>query len=237
MRIVLIHRYFWPDTPPYAHILKQIALHLGEAGHEVTILTCQPSYDRWQGPACACAGVARPQRRGAPLARLSRPPLRVWSRRSILSSSARDLMLAGLRLGRVDVVMAASTPPIAVAKVGSWLARRCGARFVYHKQDIYPEVVLASGILRPGRLASLLRWIDARTDRAADQVVVLSEEMAKTVRARGVDADRVAVINNFDPWMSIKVRELPQWLSPSGHRRDARLADRLRRPSRSLPES
>ena len=48
MRVVLVHRYFWPDTPPYAHILKQIALHLGEEGHEVTVLTCQPSYDRRQ---------------------------------------------------------------------------------------------------------------------------------------------------------------------------------------------
>jgi glycosyltransferase involved in cell wall biosynthesis len=110
------------------------------------------------------------------------------------------LMVAGRRLGPVDVVMAASTPPIAIAKVGSWLARRRGARFIYHKQDIYPEVVLASGVLRPGRLASLLRWSDTRTDRAADRVVVLSEDMAETVRARGVTADRVAVINNFDPW-------------------------------------
>jgi colanic acid biosynthesis glycosyl transferase WcaI len=203
MRVVLVHRYFWPDTPPYAHILRQIALRLGEAGHEVTVLTCQPSYDRAQV-------------RHAPARELIAPGVEVrrWRvlpdrRHSVvkainLAIFGARLMVAGRRLGQIDVVMAASTPPIAIAKVGSWLARRCGARFVYHKQDIYPEVVLASGVLRPGRLASLLRWADARTDRAADRVVVLSEDMAKTVRARGVDADRVAIINNFDPWTIVR---------------------------------
>ena len=42
--VVLIHRYFVPDTPPYAHILKQIADELAGAGYKVTVLSCQPSY-------------------------------------------------------------------------------------------------------------------------------------------------------------------------------------------------
>jgi glycosyltransferase involved in cell wall biosynthesis len=104
------------------------------------------------------------------------------------------------RLGRIDVVMAASTPPVAVASVAAWLARRRGARFVYHKQDIYPDAVVAAGMLRTRWLSGPLRWIDARTDRLAHRVVVLSRDMAETVRARGVAPERIAVINNFDPW-------------------------------------
>jgi glycosyltransferase involved in cell wall biosynthesis len=96
--------------------------------------------------------------------------------------------------------MAASTPPIAVAKVGSWLARSCGAQFVYHKQDIYPEVVTAPGILADGRRAALLRRVDTRTERAAARVVVLSDDMKATIADRGIPAEKIAVINNFDPW-------------------------------------
>ena len=44
--IVLVHRYFSPDTPPYASILRDIAERLGQDGHRVTVLTCQPSYNR-----------------------------------------------------------------------------------------------------------------------------------------------------------------------------------------------
>lgn len=199
MRVVLIHRYFWPDTPPYAHILKDIALRLGQEGHDVTVLTCQPSYNR----AVVARAPAREQlservevRRWPVL-----PDRRFGAAKALnLGWFCARLMLARRGLGPVDLVMAASTPPLAVAKVGRWWARRAGAQFFYHKQDIYPEVVTASGMLRARRWAALLRWWDARTDRAADRVVVLSRDMAETTVRRGVSPDRVAVINNFDPW-------------------------------------
>jgi glycosyltransferase involved in cell wall biosynthesis len=200
MRIVLIHRYFWPDTPPYAHILREIALHLGEAGHEITVLTCQPSYDT------SVVGRAPSRERLASnveVIRWSVLPDRRFSALKALNLVwfCLRLMVERRRLGRVDVVMAATTPPIAVAKVAAMLARRSKARFVYHKQDIYPEVVTAPGILSQGRWANLLRRLDSRTDRLADRVVVLSEDMADTVAARGANPDRVVVINNFDPWL------------------------------------
>lgn len=44
MRILLIHRYFWPDTPPYAAILRSIGKRLVEEGHEVVVFSSQPSY-------------------------------------------------------------------------------------------------------------------------------------------------------------------------------------------------
>jgi glycosyltransferase involved in cell wall biosynthesis len=199
MRVVVIHRYFWPDTPPYAHILKEIALALGEEGHDVTVLTCQPSYNR-----AAVAGAPRSERLSKRVA-VRRWPVLPDRRSSVVKAAnlawfCLRLALSRRRLGSVDVVMAASSPPIAVARVGLWLARRTGARFLYHKQDIYPDVVTAPGILPDGRRAAALRWLDSRSERSADRVIVLSEDMAATVRTRGVDPQRIAVINNFDPW-------------------------------------
>jgi colanic acid biosynthesis glycosyl transferase WcaI len=110
------------------------------------------------------------------------------------------LTLSAPRLGRVDRVMAASTPPVAMARVASWVARAKGAEFVYHHQDIYPEVAVSGGQLAEGLRSRLLRSADARTDRRAARTVVLSEDMARLIVSRGVDPDRIAVINNFDPW-------------------------------------
>lgn len=199
MRIALVHRYFWPDTPPYAHILREIAEHLGKHDHEITVLTCQPSYNR------SAVGRAAASEDLAPGVEVRRWPVLPDRRFAALKLVNLVLFCVRLLLERrrfadVDVVMAASAPPIVVAKLVSWLARRNGARFVYHKQDVYPDVVVATGILRPGPVASLLRWADSRTERSADRVVVLSEDMAATVVSRGSDAARVVVINNFDPW-------------------------------------
>jgi glycosyltransferase involved in cell wall biosynthesis len=199
MRIVLIHRYFSPDSVPYAEILRQIAAHLGGLGHEVEVLTCQPSYRPPEG-----GRAPRLERLGSQITVRRWPVLP--DRRSAalkavnLVSYCAWLLFRSFRTGKVDVVMAASTPPVAVARVASWLARRCGARFVYHKQDIYPDVMVAARVLRAPRLAVLLQRIDARTERRADRVVVLSRDMAETIRRRGVEAGRIAVINNFDPW-------------------------------------
>src|SRR5680860_136962 len=196
--VVLVHRYFAPDIPPYASMLRDIAEHLGQCGYRVTVLTCQPSYNR----SVVCRAPAREQLG-------TNVNVVRWPVMDDRTSTVRKglnllwfclcLLVQAPRLGRVEAIMAASTPPIAVAAVVSRLSRRLGAAFIYHKQDIYPEVIVKPGD-SGGRLLSVLRGLDARSDRAASRVVVLSQDMAQTTRRRGVAADRVAVINNFDPW-------------------------------------
>lgn len=197
--VVLIHRYFSPDTPPYASILEAIARELGSSGMRVTVLTCQPSYNR--------SVVRRAPRREtlAPNVEVRRFP--VLDDRSSTLAKILNLLWFSLalvhaftRLGKIHAVMAGTTPPIVVAALASRLARLKRAAFIYHKQDIYPEVTVALGA-RLGGVAHIIRAIDAQTDRRATRVVVLSEDMAKTVVARGVRYDRVEVINNFDPWL------------------------------------
>ena len=46
MKILLTHRYFWPDTPPYGAMLRRIAADLAGAGHDVEVFTSRPSYGR-----------------------------------------------------------------------------------------------------------------------------------------------------------------------------------------------
>ena len=195
--VILVHRYFAPDTPPYASILRELAEHFGTSGYEVTVLTCQPSYNR--------RVVRRAPRREqlSPHVRVVRFPVLDDRASSMLKTLnlvwfCLCLVVRVSRIGPTDVVMAASTPPVAVAATAAWLARRKGAAFIYHKQDIYPEVVVRS---RPPRLAhKVMRHVDAHTDRRASKVVVLSRDMARTTALRGVKSENVSVINNFDPW-------------------------------------
>jgi colanic acid biosynthesis glycosyl transferase WcaI len=197
--VVLVHRYFHPDTPPYATILRDIAVTLANAGFAVSVLTCQPSYNR------VAANPAPVHEEMAPRLRIHRwPVLRdrsSWVAKVVnLLSFVSRVVFTLARMRRVDVVMAASTPPVFVALFVSVIARIRGFHFVYHKQDIYPEITAVQGGW-PRLVRSLLRKLDAGTDRRATAVVVLSTDMADTVRARGARLGRIAVINNFDPWV------------------------------------
>ena len=205
LRIVLVHRYFHPDTPPYATILLSVARALTGAGNEVTVLTCQPSYNRH----VVDRAPAHESIDGVHVVRWRVLDDRRSARRKLLNLATFGwhLVRAPDQFRGADVVMAATTPPVLIAWLCSRLARWHGARFIYHKQDIYPEVVEATGEQLFGLLNRALRRIDRRTDRRADQVVVLSDDMKEASRRRGVASDRIAVLNNFDPWDIAPVAE------------------------------
>jgi glycosyltransferase involved in cell wall biosynthesis len=103
---------------------------------------------------------------------------------------------------RADVVTASTFPPVLAAWSASLAARLSGARFVYHVQDIHPEVsVYSGGRLGRGLPARLLTALDNQTLRRANAIVTLSEDMADTLRARGLGQLPITLINNpaFEP--------------------------------------
>lgn len=195
MKILLTHRYFWPDSPPYGDMLRAIAEALAAEGHAVGVFASLPSYrGRAPAPRRERAGgvdirriAVLPEKTGGPLARLANVVL-----------YCGGLVLHILRR-RPDIVTAASFPPVLAAASACMAARLVGARFVYHVQDIHPEVSrYAGGPLGRGRLFRALRWLDTRTLRRAAAVVVLSSDMAATLRARPGGAELpLLVINNF----------------------------------------
>lgn len=198
MRILLTHRYFWPDTPPYAAMLRTIADHLAAEGHEVHVLSSKPSY-RQDG---VLASAPARERLGQVSVR------RIW----VLPEGSRNPAVRGLnavlyafalfftvlRL-RPDLVTASTFPPFVAGWAAGLAARLTGARFVYHMMDIHPEVShYSGGRLGRGWLFRALRWLDQRTLKHSSAAVVLSEDMAATLRARPGGAKcPIRIINNF----------------------------------------
>ncbi len=199
MKILLSHRYFWPDTSPYGTILRSIAKRLAAEGHEVTVFATQPSYhasSRKNVPARETVDgfdiVRMPifkERKGKVFL-----PLRGFNVLAYAAGLRRHI----LKVGDYDLVTAATFPPIAAARVAVGAAHRTGARFLYHFMDIHPELSLYSGQLKHGALYKRLQAMDAGTCRKADALVVLSRDMAATLNNRpGCENLQPVVINNF----------------------------------------
>jgi len=108
-----------------------------------------------------------------------------------------SLFIHVLRL-RPDVVTASTFPPVIAAWSAGLAARLVGARFIYHMQDIHPEVSEFSGSrLGRGFVARALRWLDNKTLCRADTIILLSQDMKETLMARGLGPLPIKVINNF----------------------------------------
>jgi glycosyltransferase involved in cell wall biosynthesis len=196
MNILIIYRYYWPDTTTYARILRSIAERLVRDGHTVTVFTAQPSYNDLKHE-------KRPWIETVGDVKLIRMPL-LWERKSIfitrLLNSGLFLLgslLYGLFKPKVESVMCHSSPPVFMGAVSRVIARMRKASFVYHMQDLYPEVGLLGGNIKPGPVAAIMKYLETDNCAGADALVVLSGDMANAVRMRGVPDSNLAVLNNF----------------------------------------
>lgn len=198
MRILLIHRYFWPDTPPYAAMLRSIGKKLSDQGHEVTVLSSQPSYK---------IGVAL-QRQPA----IEKVDGMVVHRLSLFRENGRHvifrlmnmvyfplrIIVFNLLKGKFDIVMASTAPPVVVGLAAAVGAKATGADFFYHCMDIHPEIGRISGEFSHPLVFNILRMLDDISCRIAKRVIVLSEDMRKSLLERpGYGQDNIQIINNF----------------------------------------
>lgn len=198
MNILLVHRYFWPDVPTYPLLLRLLGRHLRTEGHAVSVLSSQPSYNgAYRGP--------RPPRRelldGVDVHRLPLLPERGRARVSrvlnaglFVAAVASHILLRG---GRYDIVVCSTLPPVAMGAAVRLVTGMRSLGYVYHCLDIHPEAATEAGLLRRRSLwQRLLAAIDRRTCEQAQAVVVLSDDMRRTLLARGGTAHNVRVINN-----------------------------------------
>lgn len=196
MKILFSHRFFWPDTAPYASFLRVIAGHVAAQGHEVQVYAGRPSYNATQ--------VSSPAKEMVDGIAVTRGPVIRDEKRATLYRLVNVLLycaglLRHILRERPDVVTASTFPPVVAGLTAAIGARITGARFVYHLQDIHPEVSeISGGVLGRAPIRQILRWLDTWTLRRAAAIVTLSEDMAETLRQRDAAiADRIWIINNL----------------------------------------
>jgi len=126
---------------------------------------------RWFAP------VRREERNGVHILRAwgTSLPTRKFSGRlanylSYFSSAA----LASLRIGRPDVIVSLTDPPI-VALTAIAASKATGARFVFLCQDVFPEVARLLEDFQNKRVEALLSKVGRYTVARADRIIALGE--------------------------------------------------------------
>jgi glycosyltransferase involved in cell wall biosynthesis len=198
VRVLAVHRYFWPDSPPYASLLRTITSHWAAAGHRVEVLTSQPSYkpelELARQPAVETVDGVTVRR--LPMVPDRGPRLR--KPRNVVRFSL--LVFLRVLLGRrFDVVMCSTAPPVVLGWFTSLAATLRGARFVYHCMDLHPEIGRMSGEFANPWVYRVLLRLDIATCRRAAAVIVLSNDMRDALVERDAGlAGNIVVLNNFD---------------------------------------
>jgi colanic acid biosynthesis glycosyl transferase WcaI len=107
------------------------------------------------------------------------------------------MFLSGLTMPcRYDVVMAVS-PPLTLGLSGYLLSVLKGRSFVYNIQDVWPDSLISSGLIKAGVVAGLLRVLERLVYNRATRLTALCDEIKADLVRKKVPADKIVVIPNY----------------------------------------
>jgi len=201
VRIVYVVPHFAPDVAPTGVLATRLVDEWAERGHTIEVITSFPWYrthhieDGYEGRL-----VRREDTPWGQVTRLHPFPTddkQQLARRALSFGGFSALAAAvGARGPDADVVVAMS-PPLTLGAVGWTIARARRAGFVFNVQDIFPDIAVEIGAIRNRWVISAASALERWCYRSADAVTVLSEDLARNVRAKSMRDDKVHVIPNF----------------------------------------
>lgn len=160
-RILLVNRFFGGEQTPTGRMLHDVARELAARGHAVEVLTSAGAYTDTDRTEAEREGLARVHT--------------VWTpTQGRLGPWAVFLLQAMLRVPflRWDRCVLLTDPPMLLtAALG---VRKRSRRITWWTMDLYPEALVAHGMLRPGGFAHrMLARFNAAALRKVDGVVTL----------------------------------------------------------------
>jgi glycosyltransferase involved in cell wall biosynthesis len=210
VRLAYLSHYFPPESNAPAARVHELSRALVREGHEVHVLTGQPSHPR---------GVVHPGYRAAEYRRdliddivVHRVPTFPAANRGVLlrglgyaAMPTAQLALGLAKLPQVDLVLATS-PQIFTAVAGLALARLRRVPFVLEVRDLWPESIVSVGALPATHPAiRALEHLERSLYRNAAAIVSVTDSFVRHFVAHGVPERNIAVIKNgadldlFDP--------------------------------------
>ena len=204
--ILVLSLVFPPDNVSTAVIMGELSADLTKAGHDVTVVTTVPHYNRdreaeahqplvrqW-GPllyrsefqGVRVLHVAMPRKGRSKLFRLL-----AWTQFHVLS-----LIVALALVRRVDVILTPS-PPLTIGVCAWLLGCVYRAPFVYNVQELYPDIAITLGAIRSPWITAPLFALERFVYARARSITVIASRMRQRILQKSVPPDKVRLIPNF----------------------------------------
>jgi colanic acid biosynthesis glycosyl transferase WcaI len=188
-KVVVVSQHYPPDPSTTAAIMAAIAERVARQD-QVLVLSGTPG-------SAAAASAGKPEiievgdRLPDKARLLKRAMAELW-----FSLRTFFAMLAKLQRGDVTVTVPA---PFMLPYAFAAAAKLKGARSVLIMHDLYPDVLVMAGLLKPGSLlAKAMHALNAPMFRALDAVVIIGRDTEKLLlRYRGMASDRIRFIPNW----------------------------------------
>ena len=199
MNILLVTDSYPPEIRSASHLMLELAQELHHRGHQVTVITSWPEYNLDQTDAPRKFDEIEVES-GITVIRVKTLPHHNvnYIVRGISQLIMPVQFLMKLRRHRIrpDAAIVYS-PPLPLALVGSWLARK-GVRNILNVQDLFPQNAIDLGILKNPSQIRFFRALERYAYRTADVVTVHSEGNRRMVLQQYPEiGERLRILHNW----------------------------------------
>lgn len=196
MQILMLSDNYVPEMNANARIFSEIAELWAEKNQEVTVITCHPNFPKgklFKGYKNKWVNKERINNVNVTRVKTYMYPNKGLFRRSLdFISFGFAALLCGLFQKKTDVVVAV-TPQFFCGIAGCCLAIIKRVPFVLVLCDLWPDSIVANGIIGDGFLYGLIKKFERWMYYKADTVVVLSEYFKPYLINLGVDEQKILV--------------------------------------------
>lgn len=197
MHILLISQWYLPEPQK---LLGELAESLQGSGHKVTVLTGFPNWPT--GRIYTGYGIRPWQRetiRGVSVVRVplypdhSKSALRRVA--NLLSFAAAATVLAPFLIARPDVIHVLQ--PVTAVLPAWFLGKLWGVPVTLEVQDMWPETLRATGLVRSRRILQMVNRYTTWAYRQCSAIRVISEGFRQNLLKKGVPPEKLVVIPNW----------------------------------------
>jgi len=198
MRVLVVSQWYPPEPMP---LLSDLATTLARSGHDVRVLTGFPNWPTGLiYPGYTLRVVQHEILDGIPLTRLPLYPDHSHSATkriaNFLSFACSAALLGPFVTRRADVIHVIH-PPITVALAGWFLSRLWRVPFTLEIQDMWPETLAATGMVRNKTILASVARFSGWVYRRAAAIRVISPGFRDNLTGKGVPPDKIHVISNW----------------------------------------
>lgn len=199
MRLLIVTEHYWPEQ----FRITDLAEGLRTRGHAVDVLTGMPSYPRGRhfegyGP----WGPYRESHRDVRLKRVPIIPRGAGRRWELALNYASYVVTATLRVALRrrrpwDAVLVYQPSPVTTAIPALLLRTLSRIPVAIWVQDLWPESISSTGMVRKRFLVSLAGRMSNAIYRSCDRVIGQSRAFVERLASGGVDRDRLVYLPNW----------------------------------------
>ena len=196
MRIIIPFSYYYPEQCAGIYVVDDMMHEAASKGISSILITPTPTRNvpqdaKWKRNEEQCDGLIKIHR--FRMYQEGKNPVL----RALRYAICEVVHLHNLLWKDYDVAFIDSTPPIQGLKLPIVKLFR-KKPIIYNAQDLFPETLSGAGLAKKGGLLwKIGMWVSNVTFRNSDKIIAISNDIKRSMVARGVPAEKIEVVYNW----------------------------------------